>query len=139
MSRSSLTVVCLVALLLSCEENIVKDCRDCYPGRIETASLIIKYGSTDYIPVNPKLTLYEGAVEDGIILAEYSIDDHFLSFSYDALLYKDYTATLEFTLDGRKYITTAGACPQLGYDDTSCEEPCWFVYNNTLDLRLRYN
>jgi hypothetical protein len=138
MSKSSLTVVVLLALLLSCEEDIVRDCGECYPGGIETATLIISFRNTEYIPVNPTVTLYEGAVEDGIILAEYSIGDPYSYINYDALLYKDYTATLEFTLDGRRYITTAGACPQLGYDDTSCDEPCWFVFNNILDLRLRY-
>lgn len=139
MSKSSLTVVCLLALLLSCEDDIVKDCGECYPDGIETATLIISYRSPDYFPVNPIVKLYEGAVVDGIILAEFSIENPNSYITYSAVLYKDYTATLEFTLDGRRYITTAGACPQVGYDDTSCDEPCWFVYNNILDLRLRYN
>ncbi len=139
MSKSSCTVVFLLALLLSCEDSIVKDCGDCYPEGVETATLIISFRNTDYIPVNPKVTLYEGAIEDGIILAEYSIEDPYSYTVYDALLYKDYTATLEFTLDGRRYITTAGACPKVGYDDTSCDEPCWFIYDNVLDLKLRYH
>lgn len=139
MTKGNLTVVGLVVLLLSCDENIAKNCMDCNPVGIQTAPLIIKHRSLEYNIVNPKVTLYEGAVEDGIILAEYFSEEQILSFSFDALLYKDYTATLEFTLDGRNYITTAGACPQLGYDDTSCEAPCWFVYDNILDLRLRYH
>lgn len=139
MSKTSLTIVCLVALLFSCEKNIINDCGECYPDGIHRATLIILYRNSDYIPVNPIVKLYEGAVEDGIKVAEFYIDSPTSYLTYDALLYKDYTATLEFTLDGRSYITTAGACPQVGYDDTSCDEPCWFVYNNTVDLRLRYN
>jgi hypothetical protein len=139
MSKSGITIVLLVILLLSCEENIVKDCGECYPGGIETATLIISFRTPDYIPVNPVVSLYEGALKDSILLARYHVAEPYSYISYDALLYKDYTATLEFTYEGRKYITVAGACPQAGYDDISCEEPCWFVYDNVLDLKLRYH
>ncbi len=138
MSRSSITVVVLLTLLLSCEESMVKDCGECYPGGIETATLIISFRTPDYIPVNPVVTLYEGSVKDSIILARYFIQEPHSYIRYDALLYKDYSATLEFTLDGRRYITMAGACPQAGYDEFSCDEPCWFVYDNVIDLKLRY-
>jgi hypothetical protein len=84
------------------------------------------------------VTLFEGAVEDGIILRQFSLEEAYSYVEEDAILYKDYSATLEFMLDGRKYITTAGARPQTGYDKSTCEEPCYFIYGNVLDLRLRY-
>lgn len=139
MTRHSITIVILVALLLSCEESLVEDCGECYPGGIETATLIISFRTPDYIPVNPVITLYEGAVQDSIILAQYRVEEPYSFITYDALLYKNYTATLEFTYEGRKYVTVAGACPQAGYDELSCDEPCWFVYDNVLDLKLRYH
>ncbi|MRR19652.1 hypothetical protein EG827_05615 [bacterium] len=139
MSRTIIAVALLLTLLLSCEDSLVPDCGECSATSPETATLTISFRNPDYVPTNPKVTLYEGAIEDSIILVQYIIEDPYSYVSFDALLYKDYTATLEFILDGRTYITTDGAFPQVGYDETSCDSPCYFVFDNNLDLRLRYN
>jgi hypothetical protein len=137
MSRTGISVVVLLTLLLSCEDSFVSDCRECYPDGVPRVKLEILYRNPDYVPYNPKVTLYEGAVEDGIIISQYIIEEALSFIEVDAILYKDYSATLEFFRDGRKYITTAGASPKAGYDENSCEEPCHFIYDNVLDLRLR--
>ncbi len=139
MSRTGIAVVVLLTLLFSCEDSIVSDCRDCYPESTPPAQLKILYRNPDYVPLNPKVTLYEGAVEDSIIIRKYNIEMPVSYIEVDAILYKDYSATLEFFIDGRRYITTAAACPKAGFDESSCEEPCYFVYDNVLDLRLRYH
>lgn len=128
-----------MTLLFSCEESFVSDCRDCYLESVPPAQLKILYRNPDYVPLNPKVTLYEGPIENGIIIRQYVIEEAVSFIEVDAILYKDYSATLEFFIDGRKYITTAAACPKTGYDEDSCDEPCYFVYDNVLDLRLRYH
>lgn len=138
MSRTGIAVVLLLTLLFSCEESLISDCSECYPEGVPRAQLKILYRNPDRIQLNPKMTLYEGAVEDGIIIKQSFIEEGVSFIEVDAILYKDYSATLEFNFDGRKYISTAGTCPKVGYDKTSCEEPCYFVYDNVLDLRLRY-
>lgn len=139
MSKTGIAVGVLLIILFSCEESFVGDCSECYPEGIPDAQLKILYRNPDRIPLNPVVTIYEGPLEDGIIIREIVIDMPVSFIEVDAILYKDYSATLEFYLDGRKYITTAGACPKAGFDKNSCEEPCYFVYDNVLDLRLRYN
>lgn len=138
MSRTLIAVVVILTLIVSCEDSFVSDCSECYPEGVPRAQLRILYRNPDYVPVNPKVTLYEGAVEEGIMIRQYIIEEAVSFIEVDAILYKDYSATLEFNLDGQKYITTAGACPKAGFDKNSCEEPCYFVYDNVLDLRLRY-
>jgi hypothetical protein len=137
MSRTGFAVAVLLTILFSCEDSYVSECRDCYPEGVPLTQLKILLRNTDYVPVNPMLTLYEGPVEDGIIIRQFISEVSVSYFAIDAILYKDYSATLEFTMDGRRYITTAGACPKVGYDKNSCEEPCYFLYDNVLDLRLR--
>ena len=139
MSRTGIAVALLLMLLLSCEDSFVSDCGECYSERPEMARLTISFRNPDYVPLNPRVTLYEGAIEDSIILEQFVIEDPYSYVGFDALLYKDYSATLEFMLDGVKYVTVDGVCPQVGYDETTCEEPCYFVYDNVLDLRLRYH
>ncbi len=139
MSKTGIAVVVLLTLLFSCEESLVSDCSECYPGGIPQAQLKILFRNPDFIPINPVVTLYEGPVEDSVIIRKYIIEMAVSYITVDAILYKDYSATLEFSIDGRKYITTAGVCPKAGFDKNSCEEPCYFIYDNVLDLRLRYH
>lgn len=138
MSKTGIAVVLMLALLLSCEESFVGDCSECYPGGQPPAKLVILYRNPDFVPFNPVVTLYDGAVEDGVVIKKYIIEDVYSYLEEDAVYYKNYSATLEFYINGQKYITTAGACPQSGYDRSSCQEPCYFIYGNVLDLRIRY-
>ncbi len=138
MSRKAIVAGLLLTLLFSCEDSFVSNCNDCYPDGVPSVKLKIYYRNPDYILVNPKVTLYEGAVDDGIIIEQYIITEAFSYIEADAILYKDYSATLEYYRDGRRYISTAGACPKTGYDKNSCDEPCYFLYDNIIDLRPRY-
>ena len=139
MSRISLTVSLLIMVLFSCEDGYLTDCRECYPDVTGRVTIRIRYRNLNAVPVNPVVTIYEGAIEDSIILARYYVGDPTSYLSYDAVLYKDYTATLEFMYNGRKYISTDAARPKVRYDEDTCEEPCYYIYDNILDLRLRYD
>jgi len=139
MSRTSLILSILLLLLLSCEEGYLTNCSQCYTSEDYAVRLKISIRNPERISENPVVTLYEGPVSDGIVIERYSIIDPNATIYYDAILYKDYSATLEVRYDGKNYVTTAGACPKVRYDETTCEEPCWYVYDNILDLRLRYD
>lgn len=139
MSRTSLALVILILVSLSCEDGYLTNCEECYASPDYSVVLEIRYRNPDLIPSNPVVTLYEGNVSDNIILEKYYINEPVSYIRYYAILYKDYSATLEFTYNGQKYITTAAACPKVRYDETTCDEPCWYVYDNIIDLRLRYN
>jgi hypothetical protein len=139
MSRISIAVALVVMLLFSCEGGSATNCRECTPGSIGNVSLKIYVRNPEAIPTNPIITLYEGAIEDSIVLRHYSMDDPYaLTFYYDAMLYKNYTATVEFYFNGHKYVMIDAACPRVRYDETSCNEPCYYIYDNVIDLRLRY-
>jgi hypothetical protein len=139
MGRGSLIAVIAVLLLFSCEEGYMTDCRECDPEYPQQATLVIRYRTPDFIPENPRVTLFEGAIEDSIILSRFVIAEPYSQLTFDAILFKDYSATLEFIHEGQKYITTGAARPKVRYDETSCDEPCYYVYDNVIDLRLRYH
>jgi len=138
MSKTSLIIAAFLLLLFSCEDGYITDCEECYSDDYRVV-LKIKFRTPEYIPVNPVVTLYEGNVSDSIIIGKSYISEPHSYIEYDAILYKDYSAMLVFYKDGRKYVTTAAACPQVKYDETTCEEPCYYLYDNILDLRLRYD
>lgn len=139
MGRGSLFAVFAVLLVFSCEEDYMTDCRECDPEYPVQPVLEILYRNPETIPPNPKVTLFEGAIEDSIIIRIFYIEEPVSFLTFDAILYKDYSATLEFIFEGQKYITTGAARPKVRYDETSCDEPCYYVYDNVIDLRLRYH
>ena len=139
MSRTSIAVFIFMLCLFSCEEGWITDCRECDENKPGTVNLKIYVRNPEAIPAYPVVTLYDGAIEDSIVLRRYTMEDPYaLTIYYDALLYKDYTATVEFNFDGRNYLLIDAACPELRYDETSCDNPCYYVFNNVIDLRLRY-
>ncbi len=138
MSRISILVAALFLLLFSCEEGYRTDCDECYTSDDYDVVIKIRYRNSEYVPVNPVVTLFDGNINDSVVLEKHVITDPYSYIIFNAILYKDYSAMLEFTYDGKEYITVASACPKVRYDETTCEEPCWYVYDNVLDLRLRY-
>lgn len=139
MSRISLTVSLLMLLLFSCEDGYLTDCSECNPDRQQTKALMRVLVGPIPVNINQIVTIYEGAIEDSIIIVRYSYGDLYLDRRVAVVLYKDYTATSEFTYNGKKYILTAAASPKLRYDENTCDNPCYYVYDNVLDLRLRYD
>jgi hypothetical protein len=139
MSRISIILATLFLLLFSCEEGYQTDCDACYTSEDYDVVLKIKYGNAEYIPLNPVVTLYDGSISDSVVLEKFYIADPYSYIDYYAILYKDYSAMLEYTYNGKKYAAIASACPKVRFDETNCEEPCWYVYDNILDLRPRYD
>jgi hypothetical protein len=138
MSRVGIILTITILLLFSCEEGYLTDCTRCYTSQNYSVILKINLDNHDRNFENPVFTLYEGPVSDGVIIEKYQLRNTNSIVYQDALLYKDYSATLEFSYNGRQYVTTAGACPKVRYDETTCEQPCWYIYDNIIDLNLRY-
>lgn len=139
MGRGSVIVVLAVLLIFSCDEGYMTDCRECNPEYPVQSKLKIRYWNPDIVLQDGKVTLYEGIVEDSLVIGYYDVEMAVSDLTYDAILYKDYSATLEFIFEGQKYIATGAARPRVRYDETSCDEPCYYIYDNVIDLRLRYH
>lgn len=139
MRSSPFRVALALLLLFSCEEGSITDCNECDPAGINQPHLMIYIRNPEYEPTNPVVTIYEGAIEDSIVLKRISVNESYSYITYDAVLYKDYTATVEFFLNSVKYVAIGAACPKVRYDESTCDEPCYYLYDNTIDLRLRYH
>jgi len=138
--RNSPFIVALALLLLfSCEEGTITDCSKCYTEGINQPQLTIYIRNPEYEPVNPIVTVYEGAIADSIVLKRINVNESYSYITYDAVLYKDYTVTVEFFINNVRYVSIGAACPKVRYDETSCDGPCYYLYDNVVDLRLRYH
>lgn len=140
--RGIITIILFVStvLLFSCEElNSIVQCSECVFDEPQSAELRIKTGTTDWNTHGSQpvvIRIYEGNLEDDILKASFTtISD---VTSYTVSLNKKYTVTATYKIDDNTYITVDSAVPGVKYIKNQCDEPCYYVYGRTLNLRLKY-
>ncbi len=119
---------------MSCEKKgwFVK-CKECTPDEPEDAVLHVKLDN----PLTPiTLKIYEGELDDSILY--YTDQITWPEYTTNVPLNKKYTVTAIYYVDGIKYIAVDSATPRLKYTEDQCDDPCYYVYDNDLDLRLKY-
>jgi uncharacterized CHY-type Zn-finger protein len=123
-----------MAILFSCEETLFIDCSECSSEDPEEAFLTVKlsteYGETD-------VTIYVGNLEENIVFNTYT--------SYSKAIYckvpvnKKYTLTAKYLYKGSTYFTVNSVTPRVKFVEDRCEEPCYFIYDREVDLKLKNN
>jgi hypothetical protein len=130
---SGTVIFILMTFLFSCEDIVIIKCTECTSEEPLTAYLEI---TLDVTSGGSFISLYEGNLENGIILTQ------FANFSnnayYKVPLNKSYTLTAEYKIEGSTYIVVNSVMPKVRFDEDQCTEPCYFIYDKKIDLRLKY-
>lgn len=82
------------------------------------------------------VTVYEGELEDSVFYKS-SVTDG-ADYNFVVILNKKYTVTAEYQINGNTYIAVDTATPRVKYTEDQCEDPCYFVYDRKINLRLKY-
>jgi hypothetical protein len=53
-------------------------------------------------------------------------------------LNKKYTATAMYYYADNNYVVVDSAFPKVKYEKDQCNDPCYFVYDRVVNLRLHY-
>jgi hypothetical protein len=120
----------------SCEDQgLIVKCPDC------TADEPVKSNLEIRLDVNPSggatlINVYEGNLEDSILYS--SSQAYSSSISVSVSLNKKYTVTAAYYVSDNYYVAVDSATPRVRYDKTQCDDPCYFVYDKNIDLRLKY-
>jgi hypothetical protein len=137
--KNPVKIILFIGFLLSfsCEDQgLIVKCPDCTSDEPTAIDLDVKFDghfSKDPVIIN----VYEGNLEDSILYNTYSISGSVLRPS--VTLNKKYTLTATYTSDsGIKYISVDSALPRVKYEQDQCDDPCYFVYDKSVDLRLKY-
>lgn len=124
-----------MAVFFSCEKpgTGIINCSECKQEEPVTASIEI---ITVYMQNPAMINIYEGNLEDNILM------DTFEAFS-DRItrvvpVNRKYTVTADYNITGKSYIVVNSVYPRVLYDDESCDEPCYYVYDDMIDMRLKY-
>ena len=137
--RITLKLFLLVILVLSfsCEEQgfFVK-CADCTSEEHVNTNLEIKLdlSSNGYYTL---INIYEGNLEDSILYTSQQTNiTYFLKVS--VAINKKYTVTATYFIPDNYYTAIDSATPRVKYEKDQCDDPCYFVYDKVIDLRLKY-
>jgi hypothetical protein len=82
------------------------------------------------------VVIYEGNLEDSIIYE--SVISDFRIYYRTVPLNRKYTLTATYYDRGNCYIVVNSVTPRVKYDETFCEEPCYYIFDKNVDLRLKY-
>lgn len=124
-----------LCFLTACEEIYTVDCSQCLAIEPTTCTLKIKFGAVpgSFIPYD--VTIYRGKIEEGVVL--YNVET-ITSVYYEVALNSLYTVTVSVMKNGKEYIAVDATRPRVDYITEACEEPCYYIVNNTLDLTIKY-
>ncbi len=125
-----------LCICFSCENQIIiVKCSDCTEEEPLNTNLEIK---TD---VNQSgggvlIKVYEGNLEDSILYSSFVVSK--LKSEIPVTINKKYTVTASYYIAGNHYIAVDSAIPRVKFDKDKCDNPCYFVYDKVLNLRLKY-
>jgi hypothetical protein len=134
MKKPVIYVFLILMFTFSCGEKfIIVKCPDCHPVEPTTAHILIKLEGSN----NAIIRIYEGNLEDNVLLV--SFGSSWSDAEYDVKLNRKYTFTAEYhDSNGNVYIAVDSILPRVKYDKTQCDEPCYYVYDKTVNLRIKY-
>ena len=121
-------------ICFSCEnKGWIVNCPDCFTTKPEKVDLKIK---VDAGKTQVSIKVYEGKLEDSILIDSRNewFDFIYPNASFDV----EYTVTATYIIDGKTYVAVSSATPRVTYKENECEEPCYYIYDNILNLRLKY-
>jgi hypothetical protein len=127
----------LLFLLFSCDKpGLFISCKDCTEQEPVDAMINVKidlFSETNYYP---DINVYEGNLEDGLLINTYTSDGG--PFSFSEPINKKYTITATYYINGICYIAVDSTTPKVQFEGDRCGKPCYIVYDNKVDLRVKY-
>ncbi len=121
----------------SCDEPFIFriDCSECY---ISPPDYTLVFITVNRNAENLKIpiTVYYGPFEDNNIAAIDTARSNKIWISLQTN--KHYTLKGEYFKNGRLYNVINGTHLRLRFDDETCDEPCYYILGNEVDLTLKF-
>lgn len=128
----SIIAFSVLVLLFSCEKHPIVNCSECEQEEPLKARLEIRLENG----YNSTVNIYEGNLEDSIIyISKFAGSNQIFEY---VPLNRKYTITATYYDRGNYYIVINSVIPRVVYDEYNCEEPCYYIFNKKVNLRLKY-
>jgi hypothetical protein len=124
-----------LCIALSCDDqSFFVTCSDCVPDEPLTADLNAELDPDYYY--GALIEIWEGNLEDSIQFGNYI--SYTKSFTQPVTINKKYTITATYNISGDIFIAVDSATPRVKYDKSSCDDPCYYIYDTKFNLKLKY-
>lgn len=136
MKISIFILVIVFIFCFSCEEQgLIVKCADCLSEEPVDTDLEVKLDTG--IDGYPRIIkVYEGNLEDSILYSVINVTGSTLIVP--VTLNKKFTITATYQFGNSRYTTVDSATPQVKYEKDQCDDPCYYVYDKTINLKLKY-
>ncbi len=136
--KKLLTALLLVMLMYGCNEKIFTidvNCDECYQEKPDSADLVINLTINDSYDAIP-LIVYKDKVENNNI--EW-IDTAYGSPFYLLVPVDEYfSVAAEYINDSGKIIAIDGTKIRIKHVSSECDEDCWIIEGDDLNVKLKY-
>lgn len=123
----------LLVFLFSCEELLIVDCTECLTGEPLKATLQIRIEENQQ---GVKINIYEGDLEDNVLFR--SISTYSRAIFQDVPLNKSYTISAEYPKGDKTYVVVDSVRPRVKYTEDQCDIPCYYIYDNVVELFIKH-
>jgi hypothetical protein len=128
-------------LFFSCEDQgLIVKCPDCTTDEPVSTNLEVKLDQIMEFDASRtninQINVYEGNIEDSVLYS--SFQSSLSTYSIPVTINKKYTVTATYLIKGNYYIAIDSATPRVRFEKSQCDDPCYFVYDRKIDLRLKY-
>jgi hypothetical protein len=126
-------------LLLSCEEKVFTgnvDCNECYVPKPDSVDLVIKLTINDKYP-EVQLIVFRNNIEDNKVLDTLYVTQSPVYYYVKAN--QSYSVRATYSYLGKTTIAFDGTHQQLKRVSTVCEEICWVIEDEKLNVQLQYD
>lgn len=122
----------------SCEKEffIVVNCSQCTTEEPASAEITIKIRESLLDIGNVRLNVYEGDDTSSPLIYSYILSWN--NLSVDVALNRTYTFEAIYLVDSKIYRALDSVRPAVKHSKEECDEPCYYVYNNVANLKLKY-
>jgi hypothetical protein len=123
-----------IVFLFSCEKlDLLVNCTECQAEEPIEAVLTIKL-STEY--GETFINIYQGYLEDSVLFS--SIRTYSSVANLTVPINNKYTLTAKYLYSGSIYYAVNSVTPRVKYVKDQCNDPCYYIYNDEVDLKLKY-
>lgn len=124
----------LLTILFSCEEQglfvICDECDDTEPISTE-----LEISLNENLETAVMINVYEGNLEDNNLV---NSSETFAPISYFTVkLNRRYTITATYNLTEGTFVAVDSALPKVKYSKEACDNPCYWVYDRIINLKLK--
>lgn len=124
-------------ILLSCDESmILVNCDDCFEE--EPTDAIVYVSLDDRGSMETVINIYEGDIEDNVLVrTTYSLGDE---VEIRLKVNKRYTfcAVYQSLRNNNTIKVINSVYPRVSYETSQCIDPCYYIYDNKVRLKLKY-